>query len=204
MFTCSAKGFNMRAQTAIGTAVWPSTEKLCRHHREPLQDNLLGGYKVLFDRAVRSSARSPIPSPGDTCSSPRLVQSHQPLKCPSPQDKRWKRLELQVESSAGKEVHIHRKEKSCHKASRGGLFASHQKKPECLWKPNEARNCFCMPWSDLHWQPRVGSLFLSNQVPMMKQKFCLHQPPQERPFALSTKQRWPEAICKLLMFTCCM
>lgn len=124
------------------------------------------GCNALFDRAVDSPAcRLPV----DTCSSTRPVQSHQPQKCPQPTKQRVKQATGWSCRWRAQLGNPHTKtKKSCRRVSRGGLFASHQKEHECLWKPNEARNCFCMPRSDLHWQPlflKLGTNWWNKSFP---------------------------------------
>lgn len=107
--------------------------------------------------AVESSARG---FPVDTCSGTRQLQSDQSqANRPQPAKQGVK----QVESSARRQVHMHKKGKKTRwRARRGALFASRQE-PACLWKPNQARNYFSTLQSDLPLF--LFSLSCSNQVP---------------------------------------
>lgn len=140
--------FNVRAQPVIGTIVRPSTDKLQRPGGNHYETICQEGCNVLFARAVESPACGFPEEPALALSWGNVINHRSAL---SPQNRGLK-LKLQAESSAGKQVHRHtkRKKKTHWRARKGGLFTFRQKEPECLWKPNEARNCFCMPWSDLH------------------------------------------------------
>lgn len=182
--------FNVRAQPVIGTIVRPSTDKLQRPGGNHYETICQEGCNVLFARAVESPACGFPEEPALALSWGNVINHRSAL---SPQNRGLK-LKLQAESSAGKQVHRHTKRKK--NTLEGKEGRSVHLPSEGAWVSLETK------WSEellLHamvWSSLMAS-FSQTGYWLMKQNFCLDQPPQKsgRPLALNTKQGWPEVMC---------